>query len=186
MPVPLCPIRFTSAASALVGLRTADRPSGTAPALGPTAYEFVQHVGYWSHYDEHSQTSAWPLPTLINLDALARFARDRCVLRQSPMVGDIALIWSHARQSFVRAAVVVVVGQWIPSDKYGLPAWECTTIEGDSDENLRLGGGAVMRHSRRLALSRGDRFVHWPALDERFGVDELRAGEGRAVMEVFA
>src|SRR5579884_3490009 len=71
---PLSPVRLISAATAFLGL--GEESSGTGvgrlvslclaevgqPPGHPWDTAFVHHVGYWSHYENEVDWSAWPLP----------------------------------------------------------------------------------------------------------------------------
>lgn len=162
---------FISCANAFVGLRAGTelveffrRQVNRADRDEPWDYAFVQHVGYWSQFNAVADGSAWPVPLVESLDALATLARREQVLRQSPLPGDLALIHSPAREQFVRVAIVTAVEGVVRTDLKGQLLWRCVTVEADSDPDLSLRGGCVMRHWRQFSLSRGDRFVRWSRL----------------------
>jgi hypothetical protein len=120
---------------------------------------FLQHCGFWSHYDHRLRTSNWPIPALETVEQLALFAAEQALLRESPMAGDIFLQYARQRKSFVHAGLVVAVDEigYSEDDEY----FVVYTIEGDTDHVGRLRGGRAMRVRRRLVPAIGDRFVRW-------------------------
>ena len=50
---------------------------------------FIDHCGYWSHFDERSGTSAWPVPEGLDVRALGMFGAEAGLLRDDPEEGDI-------------------------------------------------------------------------------------------------
>lgn len=166
--IPLSPALLIATANAFVGMAE-EREDGSSPgAPGRAAWHtsFVQHVGYWSHYDQRYLRSSWPLPRTADCNELAAFAAEHDALGERPVAGDVFLLWSPRTLEFVRAGIVVSVEEGGRSRR-NEPWYECHTIEGDTDQSMALGGGMTLRHLRRLSAERGDRFVRWTALDGR-------------------
>ena len=85
------------------------------------------------------------------------------MLVEEPEPGDVFLLWGVARRSWLRAGIVMSA---LPcAEIRGAPAFLCQTVEGDTNQHLRSGGGKVLRHQRRLSYARGDRFLRWDACD---------------------
>jgi hypothetical protein len=142
--------------------------SARAASISEWSTAFVQHAGYWAHYDHRTGRSSWPLPPVADCNELAAFALERNVLAQSvPAFGDIFLQQSPATGLFVRAGIVVGV-TGIGSLFAGKGAYvECDVIEGNSSLTGALGGTHVVRLTRRISLDAGDRIVRWTALGAR-------------------
>lgn len=126
---------------------------------------FIQHCGFWSHYDHKSRTSAWPIPQTVTTTAeLAEFGEQHAILRETPRTGDIFLQYGPQRKAFVHSGIVVDV---LASRQFAgkPPHFDLYTIEGDTDEFGRLHRGRAMRVRRQLSPELGDRFLRWPALE---------------------
>jgi len=177
--IPLSPARLLAAANALVGLDEGDESgrlgsiflrevsAGAAPGVRtPWDTAFVHHVGWWAHYDAESGRSSWPFVPEVGCGELHRFANKHRAVTRHPQAGDLFLLWSPARGTFLRSGIVMRA-----SDEHRHPDGgtyrDCETVEGDSDELLRGSGGSICRHTRQLGYDRGDRFVRWTALDLR-------------------
>jgi hypothetical protein len=178
--MPLSPSLLIAAANALVGFGE-DHPgrsrgrlvhcylkeagiAGGAATPEPWDTAFVHHVGYWSHYDQRSLRSSWPLPVSASCAELGAFAKREGVLAPHPLEGDLFLLWGPARKTFVRAGIVVRVegtGRYLDGNLFH----ECVAIEGDTNEWGAPRGGRTLRHRRRLSSERGDGFVRWTALE---------------------
>ena len=175
--IPLTPALVIATANAFVGLGTKlaleecflREVWAGAKAASVLRWDtaFVHHVGYWSHYHHKAKQSSWPLPPTATPPELAQIAAARDALVDDPMPGDLFLLWSPAREEFLRTGIVVEVGKKRRKDLDGSRYRECVTIEGDTDPTMARGGGAVLRHERRLSSARTDRFVRWTALDAR-------------------
>ena len=131
-------------------------------ALGWDA-AFIQHVGYWAHYDPRDQRTGWTLPLTVNLDELGKWALRHGLLREGPSPGDLFLLRSRTEELYVRMGVLAFVEREVEV-RDGFWEYECITIEGDSQVDMALGGGKVMRHHRRLSAAHGDAFIDWAAL----------------------
>jgi hypothetical protein len=175
--ITLSPALLIAAASALVRFR-ADGASGASlveylvrgtgqPAATRWDAALIYHAGYWSHYDDRTGMSSWPLPATADCEDLARFAREENVLSyDAPEAGQIFLQWSPARKAFVHSGIVV--GVELPVERMdGYEQYECRTIEGNVTETGRLDGTGMGRVSRFLAPSRGDRTIRWIDLEHR-------------------
>ena len=146
-----------------------------ATGLVPWDAAFVHHTGYWSHYDQDSQRSCWPLPATASVEELAQFAGISGALRSAPLFGDLFLLWSPAREAFVRTGIVVHVERYVRTGR-GEKIYSCITIEGNSDLAAAGAGTLVLRHYRNFVPALGDQFIRWTSLDgreERIGpIDE--------------
>src|SRR5437016_9313324 len=109
---PLSPARLIAAANVYIGqgndpaedlgyqARTADRVSLFMHDTHPlpesmTSAAFINHVGFWSHYDEVPKRSWWPLPAAETCDTLAEVASAMRVLSIAPPTeGELFLLWS--------------------------------------------------------------------------------------------
>ena len=128
MRIPRSPALLIAAANAFVGIggdaSTARRSGQSALAkefLRGVGVEFdeslthawhtafVHHVGYWSHYDQQTGESSWPLPATPSAGQLGAFARERGVLTNEPEPGDLFLLWGPVKRAFVRSGIVVAV-----------------------------------------------------------------------------
>lgn len=134
-----------------------------AAANVPWHTAFAHHVGYWSHYDQRSLRSSWPLPLSASCAELAAFAEREGVLAHHPVQGDLFLLWAPPKRAFVRTGIIVQVGD---DGHYtdGDPYHQCITIEGDTNPVRAPRGGRTVRLLRVLSAERGDRFVRWTAL----------------------
>ena len=138
--------------------------TGQKPVPWHTA--FVNHVGYWAHYDHEYGASSWPLPATASADELGMFAVERGVMREEPEEGDVFLLWGTAKQVFVRAGIVLTPGDHAVTIR-GTPYQEVVVIEANTNEARSETGGSVLKHTRRLSKETGDRFVRWRELDVR-------------------
>jgi len=140
------------------------RRQAGASGQGPWDVAVLHHWGYWSHFDDRSGRSAWPLPPAVDADDLAAFGATRAALREEAVPGDIFLLYSAYERRFVRAGVVAVIedrrrferGSWF---------YDVLAIEGNTNALGDLGGPKALRVKRRLSACNGDRFLHWAALD---------------------
>jgi hypothetical protein len=190
---PLSPIRLISAATAFLGLGEESAGTGVGrlvslclaevgqPPGHPWDAAFVHHVGYWSHYENEVDHSAWPLPRTATAGSLARFAEEKQIVHDTPELGDIAVVAGAKKGTIARVGIVVRC-RGVRRSWDGVTA-ACTTIEGNAGPSGRPGGTTIMRVNRELSFARGDRFVRWVDLDRRhaFGSvlqDQLmRAGQ---------
>ena len=124
---------------------------------------FIDHCGYWSHFDERSGTSAWPVPEGLDARALGLFGAEAGLLRDDPEEGDIFLQYASHRKAFVHAGVVsAVLGEGTVNRTSYV---DLATIEGDTDHAGRLRGGRAMRMNRRQACAPGDCYLRWTEID---------------------
>jgi hypothetical protein len=143
--------------------------------LGDWSTAFVNHVGYWSHYDQIAKRSTWPLPPLATCEQLLACATQRTMVGAvdvEPRFGDI-FVQPAQHQAYVRAGIVIDVTARGSQYDTGKPHFDCTVIEGNSREDGHVGGPRVVRITRRLCPSLGDRFVRWAD-----GLSNARASEG--------
>ncbi len=165
-----------STAGALVAMgapfedpRIAGDSEGTRAATDgamSTDVTFVQHCGYWSHYDPKARTSAWPLPHGLTAGEMATYGTLYGALRDEPRAGDIFLQWAPRVKSVVHVGIVVEVlasGRFSPTHPYH----DVYTLEGDTDALGRRRGGRSMRVRRRLSAAQGDRYLRWTAMEFR-------------------
>jgi hypothetical protein len=130
------------------------------------AVRFVLECGYWSHYEQRSRSSSWPIPRGLTTPDLALFGLAHNVLYDLPEPGDIFLMWGRRQKMFIHAGVVVdvlaihrVVGM--------KPFFDVYSAEGDTDEMGRLARGKAMRVRRRLSAELGDQFLRWTEIQRR-------------------
>ena len=184
--LPLSPLLFVGTANAFVGLGEEPGDSLAGPhgalverflrdargrrtddARVPWDAAFVHYVGYWSHYDDRCERSAWPLPATASVEELAQFAATSGTLREAPLAGDVFLLWCPANKKFVRTGIVIHVQFLFTPSSNRDRVYTCTTIEGNSDGYSNERGTMTMRTVRNLRPDRGDRFIRWSALDGR-------------------
>jgi hypothetical protein len=186
--MPLAPMRLVAAANALVGIgeergdsRSESRGAFVDLILGemhcapqrepqservPWDTAFVGHVGYWSHFDQCTEKSFWPLPPTPRVEELAQYASICGAMRTVPLEGDVYLLWSPARKEFVRSGIIVTI-EHIERLSDGSMGYRCVTIDGDSDAIAAAVGTKVLRSDRVLSAAAGDRFIRWTAMDGR-------------------
>jgi hypothetical protein len=166
---PLCPAFLTTFALALVD----DAASVSVAALSAAADDmscawstsFVQHVGYWSHFDHRQGMSVWPLPPVPSCTDLAAFAASHFALvAEAPEPGDIYLLWSPARKLFVRAGIVLGCTHQFRQRRVGI-GYECLTIDGDTTPRGSLRGPYTAIVKRVLSPDAGDRLIRWPLIE---------------------
>jgi hypothetical protein len=145
--IPLTPRFLVAGANALIGLSAA------------TNTGFIHHAGYWTHFDNRTRRSSWPLPRTADVNGLARAARELGVLSTDrPEEGELFLEWAGPKRGFAATGIVdscEPVGH--PQSKEFF--YRCTTMEGD--------GRVAHRSTRELSPRNGDRFVRWVDLDRR-------------------
>jgi hypothetical protein len=193
-PIPLTPALLVATANAFVGLgedrsgragspqgelvecflrevRGRIRGDGACGVDGPSELipwdaAFVHHAGYWSHFDQDAGRSSWPLPATASVAELAQYAGISGALRAAPLFGDLFLLWSPAREAYVRTGIVVHVERFVRTGR-DEKIFECITIEGNSDLANGRTGTLVLRHHRSFVPAMGDQFVRWTSLDGR-------------------
>jgi hypothetical protein len=139
-------------------------PGGVA--WPPWDAAFVHYAGYWSHYDPRGRMSSWPLPATGSVEELAQFAGISGAFRESPLGGDLFLLWSPAERRFVRTGIITHVERAAKFSQ-GEQFYECVTIEGDSDADSSGSATRTLRRVRNFAPEMGDRFIRWTSLDGR-------------------
>ena len=173
MTRPLTPAFLITFALALVDdaetSAAANNQDAAGDAVNHTASgwsaSFVQHAGYWSHFDHRQGASVWPLPASSSCAELAAFAASRSVLAaDAPEAGDVYLLWSPAKKAFVRAGIVVSRHRPLgyPSGRAG---YECLTIDADTTRDGSLRGPCTAIVKRTLCPAAGDRLIRWPLLE---------------------
>lgn len=125
---------------------------------------FVQYAGHTSHYDPRAERSSWPLPLDASCDALKEFAAMRGVLvDEAPRFGDVYLLWSRSKSSYLRAGIIVsAVPRFMPK---GELAYDCRVIDANTDRLGWLHGPCTLVTDRRICLERHDRLVRWVDLE---------------------
>jgi hypothetical protein len=139
---------------------------------------FVQGIGHTAHYNLRAGTSIWPLPATHDRNAIAEYARTHHAMTEVPQVGDIFLLWSPVRRAFCRSGIVAEIAGAVEYST-GAQVFDCVTIEGNTDRDFGR-GQEVLCHTRRLAPAKGDRFVHWVALDHRDAIGQPTFGARKA------
>ena len=131
---------------------------------------FVHYAGFWSHYDVRRGNSTWPLPPVADPVALYEYAASADALAAEPEPGDVFIVVTPRKFRPIRSGVVVAVEDRRPHSHYG-PAYECITIEGDTNSCMELGGGQVLRH-RRVLTPRIDPIIRWVLLKKQAIIPE--------------
>ena len=135
------------------------------PNIGRWDTAFIHHVGYWSHFDDRSGRSSWPLPATTCCGELADFAADRNVLSdEPPRYGELFLLWSPSRQRFVHTGIIV--GADPTNHRFnGGPQYQCQTIEANVTPTGRLDGDRMGRGVRLVSPAAGDRTIRWTDIE---------------------
>ena len=179
--IPLTPAFLIAGASGFVGMRETGpnrgqmidiflkgvglEPIGNDPGQ-PWCAAFVHHVGYWSHYDHASAKSSWPLRATGSCYYLGLDAKQKGILKEEPLDGDVFLVWSPALMRFAHTGVVARVRE--RGKTPGGNRWfDCDTIEGNTNDTGGREGWGVLRKLRRFYVDAGDRFIRWADLDQR-------------------
>jgi len=173
--IPLTPSLLVAAANAFVGLgedggdnrgqmvelflREVDQKPGA-----PWCAAFVYHVGFWSHYEAAARKSSWPLLRTASCEELGEYARKRGISLRDPHVGDVFLKYSPDHGRFTHTGIVATVCavHRIGGDRDPHFLSECTTIEGNTNDDGSANGYTTLRKERRFNSFVGDRFVRWP------------------------
>lgn len=125
---------------------------------------FVQHCGYWSHFDHRSEHSSWPVIAAATANDLWEFGRVNGVLHDAPQDGDIFVQYAPFERRFVRAGIIAhVVGR--RAFRASAPVYDVLSIEGDTGACGELGGSRILRVDRQLSAAQGDRFLRWVDLE---------------------
>jgi len=174
--IPLTPGFLIAAAEAFVGLREEGDNRGlmielflkgvNQPPGQPWCAAFVHHVGQRSHFDPVASKSSWPLPNTASCYMLGVFAKQKQILVEEPLEGDVFLLWSPMLARFAHTGIVsrVFANGATPA---GRPWFDCHTIEGNTTDDGSREGWGVLRRIRRFYPAVGDRFVRWADLDDR-------------------
>ena len=154
MTRPLSPAFLITFAQALVDDAATHAPATdfTEPVWSSTT--FIDHTGYWSHFDHRFGASVWPLPRAANCPELAAFAAEQGILVSRPGSGRYlsALV---AFQESVRANWNRHRSRAAALNPSGRTAHECLTIDACT---TRSGSTAV-----RIRRSSNGRFLPTPA-----------------------
>ena len=132
------------------------------PPGQPWCAAFVYHVGFHSHFDSTTGSSAWPLPATASCEVLARHAAERGVLRDQPLLGDVFLLYSPRLGRFAHTGIVVSVEQPRPGVR---DVHVCLTIEGNTNEDGSRDGFATLRKVRTFREADGHKFIRWTGLE---------------------
>lgn len=175
--IPLTPALLVAAANAFVGLgedgadnrgqmvelflREVRQPPGQ-----PWCAAFVHHVGYWSHFDNVTRKTSWPLPATASCYELGKFALDHKVLTRDPHIGDVFLVYSKDHKRFAHTGVIVSINGEYRTAGDGM-VFTCTTVEGNTNDDGSANGYTTLRRPRSFNTFVGDRFIRWPELDSR-------------------
>jgi hypothetical protein len=201
MKLPLTPALLFASASTLLG--TQDTPVGSVtlpvhfansvgePDIRRWDTAFVHYAGYWSHYDHRSGTSAWPFPPTGDCNELAAAADLHDVLSSDPpQPAELFLLWSPAKQAFVRTGIIMHVEPGTLEDLSGARdgrQYVCHTIEGNIGETGCPGGHRLARVWRTLRPGCGDRTIRWMDCEpnSRFGAVAVPKANPALVMRAF-
>lgn len=174
--IALTPGFLIAAAESLVGLREEGNNRGlmvelflkgvSQPPGQPWCAAFVHHVGQRSHFDPIAGRSSWPLPNTASCYMLGVFAKQKQILVEEPLEGDVFLHWSPMLGRFAHTGIItrVITQGETPAGR----AWfDCHTVEGNTSDDGSREGWGVLRRVRRFHPAVGDRFVRWADLDDR-------------------
>ena len=170
--IPLTPSFLVAAATAFIDLGE-DRDRGGnlgqmvrvflrqvhQPPGHPWSAAFVYHVGYWSHYDQLTGRSTWPLPATGSCRQLGDFARDHKLLEAEPALGDVFLVWDPQVNRFAHSGVIASVAQCLVKDRDRV--YDCLTVEGNANYDGTRDGYLTVQRTRRFSPRNGDRFIRW-------------------------
>ncbi len=124
---------------------------------------YLNHVGFWSHFDQRSGVSSWPLPPCSDPDLWASYGIEAGILRDAPRMGDIYLLHDPEFGRFVRAGIVAeVVSAGMPAD----PDATAKVLGLDGVKSAEI-NGRVAAFVQTLSRRRGDRYLRWVNLDPR-------------------
>jgi hypothetical protein len=143
----------------------------------PWCAAFVHHAGYWSHFDSAAGRSFWPLPATASCFLLGAFAEQNRVLVDQPQAGDVFLQFNVALARFAHTGIIISVDR-VNDRPSGRPWYDCTTIEGNTNEEGSREGNAVVIKKRVFYPDMRDRFIRWVDLDTR--TSGFAARHGRA------
>lgn len=121
---------------------------------------FIQHCGFWSHFDSDTLESIWPIEAGRSAHHLLCFGAAHSLVHTEPAEGDIFLQTQFGGESYVHAGIVVEVlatGRYDEAHRY----FDVYTVEGNTDDCGRVFGGKTRRVHRRLSSALGDVFVRW-------------------------
>lgn len=173
--IALSPELLIGGASTMVGLREEGQNRGQMvelmlmqvgqPGGVPWCAAFVYHAGYWAHFDHRDGRSSWPLPRTASCWELGEFARVRGVRYLAPEPGDVFLVHVPALRRFGHTGIVAAVDARHASGAEAV--YECTTIEGNSNDAGSREGVAVVRRTRTFSPRNGDRFIRWMELGRK-------------------
>ena len=154
--IRLTPILLVGAAQA-VAARAAEGASRPDDSLG-----FVQHVGYWSHFDPVVAASSWPFVGVNTLGAMAREAERLAVLGPQPMEGALVLV-GDARE---RPRIMQGGDEFRADGEYCRVGVVTRVVRRSRLPRDFVSGCEVIwgRGAREVCVfdaGRGDRFVHW-------------------------
>lgn len=135
-------------------------------AGAPWCAAFVHHAGYWSHFDAAAGRSFWPLPPTASCFLLGAFAQQNGVLKDKPQAGDVFLQYNAALARFAHTGIIITVDR-VNERPAGKPWYDCTTIEGNTNEEGSREGNAVVIKKRVFYPDMRDRFIRWVDLDPR-------------------
>jgi hypothetical protein len=139
------------------------RSARSEPLIRATLAEFVNQVGYWSHFNAQAGLSAWPLPELANPQSFAEYGHRRGIIHRQPEFGDIYLHWDGIAEAYTRMAIVL--------DVQSIDDVVCHTVMVP-----RLDGSGCDHVTR--VMTDTDRFLRWADLDLRhFIADAVAAGD---------
>lgn len=127
------------------------------PPGEPWCAAFVHHVGFWSQFDPERGRSSWPLPATGACQQLADAASAHGALLAHPARGDLFVLWSPLLRRFAHTGIVIEVTETTP-------AFACTTIEGNTNDDGSPEGWKIAVRYRRFAQSDPHRFIRWTVM----------------------
>jgi hypothetical protein len=154
------PILLVAAAQVLVmrptlRVHSKSKPETKRDEAAPDGMRFVQHVGYWSHYNVRFQASAWPFRGQLTLAELLLVCDEWGILRERGEIGDLVVRGGlHATRPTV--GIVMNVEQRSLLPRAGLTkcdiAWEVPHWGDRPRAELR---------NEWVRIAAGDRYVAW-------------------------
>lgn len=120
------------------------RETGLDPQQGlPWCAAYVHQVG------RQAIGAAWPVPRTASVNAIANWALGQSVIRDTPAVGDLFLLWHQSLDRFAHVGFV----ETIPDvRRFG-------TLEGNTNPGGSRDGYGVFRRERETGGR--TRFVRW-------------------------
>lgn len=118
----------------------------------PWCAAVVADAGKRALRDPVTKKSTWPLPMTGGCAYLHSWAAQRKVLRETPQVGDVFLLWYPSKGRMAHTGIITAV----------LPDGSCMTLEGNTSDGKSREGWGLLSHHRTFGAK--DRFIRWTDL----------------------